>query len=110
MPLPTFAACQQKTNLGCFSYCPNGSGSCSAVQLPIIATQTGAHTFEIEFMGSILEQATTATTTEKFEIDICALNEDFTYNMRIKMPDGNYFTDTEGASCFLFRVMILKTV
>lgn len=94
--------CTNTTNLGCYP-------ACSVVDLPLIATQSGTHVAEFEFMGMRLEKNLSGAIGVEFSLDTSALNEEYEYKLKIKQPDGEYFADND-ITCFVLKTFINKDV
>ena len=69
--------------LGCLSHCDD-------LVLPLLARQSGMHTLEVYWLGSVIEIEAYVVKGMRLKFKN-KLNESAKVNFRIKQPDGTYY-------------------
>ena len=78
---------------GCFNFC-------DAIPLGVNATATGVHSFEIRLpLGAVQSESSTFTLGNELIIPAALINETGSHDVRVKNPDGSYYTFFSGAPC-----------
>lgn len=95
--------CTNTLALGCFD-------KCAVVELTDFAyTQAGVHTHEYGLSFFRNKQSFDVEIGDKVQIDCTLLNESAEHILRIKQPDGTYFTFVKDAveyDCISFKTIL----
>jgi len=86
--------------LGAFPHSQN-------IHTGLSATQNGTYTLELEFAGSKQFKYLNIIAPDEI-IVYTPFNENYTYKMRIKQPDGTYL-EVDGCSDHTFKTFVLVT-
>ena len=88
-------------------------GACELVEFPMIATQSGNHTFEFNLFGVTITKTDIFSIGDAFDFSVSAyeLNENTCIEFKIKQPNGDYYIyENEGVEydCFKIKTIIKR--